>query len=593
MSTSEISKLIELLTKQHEEAKAAWKEEKEALMKALDRQSNSGVCGQAASIPAFTSFDPSAGLWTDYLARFKTFLDANSVPEEKWPKVFLTNQSPEIYKVLANLASQDYSGNSDAASSSTSTTLPKDVNKLTMSEIEAYMQTQYDPSLFIVRERYKYWAEMKRLPGETIQELAARIRQDAATCNFSAIKNPQDEALRTRFICSAKNEAILKAIFKVKDEELTFAKAVSMAQEIEDSDRVAKETVYDSKVKDVHLVKPSKAYMKKSQPNKFNKSMLDKSACYRCGSNDHRADVCRHKETQCNSCHKKGHLQSVCRSKQNGWKNAKGPVKSIRKQIRTVSRKKRSVPELVQPIYINGKLFTFEVDTGAPDNFCSLETWDELGRPELRPAEEYHLANQTAFADVKGCFMATVQMPGSDGLATPSKLDFNVTTVPGLNLLGRADTLHLGIDVTALLTSGGTPTQVGRVNAVFDHLQPDVKLQKACKEVCDKFPDLFKQELGCLKDFELEVKFKDNAEPKFMKPRPVPFAVQEELNAAIDAGIAKGVWVPTQFCRYGTPVVPIRKAMLPGQKKAKLRVCGDYSVTVNPNLETHRQPTDA
>ena len=32
------------------------------------------------------------------------------------------------------------------------------------------------------------------------------------------------------------------------------------------------------------------------------------------------------------------------------------------------------------------------------------------------------------------------------------------------------------------------------------------------------------------------------------------------------------------------------KALLQGQSKRKLRVCGDYSVTVNPQLETHRQP---
>ena len=30
--------------------------------------------------------------------------------------------------------------------------------------------------------------------------------------------------------------------------------------------------------------------------------------------------------------------------------------------------------------------------------------------------------------------------------------------------------------------------------------------------------------------------------------------------------------------------------MLPGQAKAKLRVCGDYSATVNAQLETHRHP---
>ena len=37
---------------------------------------------------------------------------------------------------------------------------------------------------------------MQRKPGESLQELAARIRQDAATCDFASIKDPQDEALR-------------------------------------------------------------------------------------------------------------------------------------------------------------------------------------------------------------------------------------------------------------------------------------------------------------------------------------------------------------------------------------------------------------
>ena len=37
-------------------------------------------------------------------------------------------------------------------------------------------------------------------------------------------------------------------------------------------------------------------------------------------------------------------------------------------------------------------------------------------------------------------------------------------------------------------------------------------------------------------------------------------------------------------------MVPIRKSPLPGQAKASIRVCGDYSVTVNSQLEDHRQP---
>ena len=68
---------------------------------------------------------------------------------------------------------------------------------------------------------------------------------------------------------------------------------------------------------------------------------------------------------------------------------------------------------------------------------------------------------------------------------------------------------------------------------------------------------------------------------------PVPVAIQEDLTAAYDQGISKGIWVPVQFCRYGMHVHIVQQ---PGQKKPALRISGDYSVTVNPQLEMHCQP---
>ena len=72
--------------------------------------------------------------------------------------------------------------------------------------------------------------------------------------------------------------------------------------------------------------------------------------------------------------------------------------------------------------------------------------------------------------------------------------------------------------------------------------------------------------------------------------RPVPFSILQDLNEAYEAGIKRGVWELTDFNSYGTPVVPIRKSPLPRQAKASIRVCGDYSVTVNSQLEDHHQP---
>ena len=63
----------------------------------------------------------------------------------------------------------------------------------------------------------------------------------------------------------------------------------------------------------------------------------------------------------------------------------------------------------------------------------------------------------------------------------------------------------------------------------------------------------------------------------------------ENLSHALDAGITKGIRTPTQFCDWGTTVVPVQKAPCP-DGTASIRVCGDYSVTVNPQLEVHRHP---
>jgi hypothetical protein len=150
----------------------------------------------------------------------------------------------------------------------------------------------------------------------------------------------------------------------------------------------------------------------------------------------------------------------------------------------------------------------------------------------------------------------------------------------------------LGISVDALLDKENHSAlpRTPEVHVIFKDIKPNVELQLACRKLCEEFPNLFKPELGTLKDVELEVKFKPSAQPVFRRPRPVPHALQEDLAQAYAAGIQKGVWRRTQFSDYGTPVVPVRKRAKPGQDKASLRVCGDYSTTVNPQLETHRYP---
>ena len=143
---------------------------------------------------------------------------------------------------------------------------------------------------------------MKRKPGETIPELASRIRQDAATCDFQSIKDPLDEALRTKFICSVDNEAVLKTLFKLKDDELKFSNAIRVAQEVEEAAKVAK--------------KPC-------------------------------SKACPHIKAICSFCKKTGHLQSVCMSR-----------------LRN-NKVRCSVSPIYQTIRLNDHRIKFEIDSGA------------------------------------------------------------------------------------------------------------------------------------------------------------------------------------------------------------------------------------
>ena len=69
----------------------------------------------------------------------------------------------------------------------------------------------------------------------------------------------------------------------------------------------------------------------------------------------------------------------------------------------------------------------------------------------------------------------------------------------------------------------------------------------------------------------------------------VPYLMLEDHTQTYEKEIKKGIYSPMQFSDYRTPVVPVRKALQPCQQKAKLRVCSEYSVTVNAQLH-HPMP---
>ena len=164
----------------------------------------------------FPPFDSSSELWSDYKSRYTTYCLSNGVTKQK-ATYFLSCQTPSVYKQVEVWAIQTIDK-------------LKSVNSLDWDTIDKYMTSQYGRNDFIVKERYRFFKEMGMKENETISQLAARTLQLASTCAFEKVTNPLDEYMRMFFIGSIKNSAILKALFAVPDDELTFEKAVKTVQ---------------------------------------------------------------------------------------------------------------------------------------------------------------------------------------------------------------------------------------------------------------------------------------------------------------------------------------------------------------------------
>ena len=417
---SEISELILLLNKQHQEQMTVLRDEQnkqhqeqmtmlQEQIKILQSSLNNPRENVPTPMASFQPFDSTSELWTDYLARFRTFVTANSIPDNKQAQILLTNQSNSVYKMLSNLAAQQQP--------------VKSIHELTMNDIQTFMAEQFDPKRFVVRERFKFWSDMKRKPGETIPELASRIRQDAATCDFQSIKDPLDEALRTKFICSVDNEAVLKTLFKLKDDELKFSNAIRVAQEVEEAAKVAKETVHGQPSTSVQKVYHAKSKTSKTQEKK--------TACFRCGNSGHFSKACPHIKAICSFCKKTGHLQSVCMSRLRN-------NKLVKQQL--VHKVQCSVSPIYQTIKLNDHRIKFEIDSGASDTFCCEATWQTLGKPTLQPVTIRYQVAEGSPLPVVGQFQSTASI---DGKLPDVTFPVIVTKVPNLNLLGRLAIMKL------------------------------------------------------------------------------------------------------------------------------------------------------
>ena len=97
-------------------------------------------------------------------------------------------------------------------------------------------------------------------------------------------------------------------------------------------------------------------------------------------------------------------------------------------------------------------------------------------------------------------------------------------------------------------------------------------------------PDVFSEGLGELKGMKVKIQVKDDANPRFHKSRPVPYALKDKVEKELTRLQETGIIEQVQFSEWAVPIVPVCKS------NGQIRICGDYKVTINQVVVEDKYP---
>ena len=317
-------------------------------------------------------FNPDAASIKTYLKRSELYFTANTVAAAKQVPILLSAIGSSTYTLLSDLLAPD---------------APKDKS---LGEITAALKKHFEPKRPVIAERFHFHKRNQAM-GESIAEYDAALRKLATHCKFG---NYLKDALRDRFVCGLRNEAIQKRL--LTDTELTLTSAMELTQGMETAEH------------NTRSFKREEPAIKRLSGRQFH-GQGKQQPCYRCGKTNHTAPECRFKDAECHACGKKGHIAPACRSKPQAKSNP--AVKKYRKKPHGTNLVQRETADSTDseteefhliklkepasnpvhiPVQVEGKSLIMELDTGAAVSIIS-----ETTRKEMFPNSTLHKSKLT------------------------------------------------------------------------------------------------------------------------------------------------------------------------------------------------------
>ncbi|XP_077486838.1 uncharacterized protein LOC144098213 [Amblyomma americanum] len=85
--------------------------------------------------------------------------------------------------------------------------------------------------------------------------------------------------------------------------------------------------------------------------------------------------------------------------------------------------------------------------------------------------------------------------------------------------------------------------------------QDERGLQVNVEDVPSRFPEVFRRDLPGFNGPPVHIELKDDAQPVFLKSRPVPLALKDDVANEVDRLVQQGVWEPVSYSNWATPLV--------------------------------------
>ncbi|XP_059047717.1 uncharacterized protein K02A2.6-like [Achroia grisella] len=469
-----------------------------------------------------------------FLERMEQHFTANDIDKVKQLPTLLISLHQDVYKILKSMVHPS---------------LPKEKS---YKEIEEALKLRFQPRVSHFRKRIRFYS-LRQAEGESASKWFTRVKEAATECNFE--KNIE-ENVKDKFVTGLRPGPIQD---RLCEETITrnIKELLDIALNKESAYQENKELVIVNKIS-------SKSNKKQDCSQVYNKQKSDRKAqdilkCIHCGKPNHSFAKCKYKTYKCKICNKIGHLAIVCKNKPTNSIDIREEQVDMFMMV-PITDVNHISPFMVK-CYVNSIPLNMELDTGAAVSCITKRIYSEkFSNVKL---EGTPLVLKTYSGEiVKPVGKISVALQVNERKCNCSLL---VVENGCRNLFGRDLMNILNINLKEL-------TDLNSIDSLN------------LENILQEYSDVFKNELGVIKGEKIHLELKENTEPIFMKPRPIPFSFKDKVEHELTKLENEGVITKVDNSDWGTSLVPVIK------ENGQLRLCANYKVTVNKYLKDVNHP---